>query len=120
MPITNCTGRPLLPGSGDGRNAAERAPAIWPSFIWTCGCSSIEVRFRSSQGLNTMPPKAIFNPFAPANWNTWSVSGYDVKMSNTCRVESSVCSSVASGEAVVRAMMIPWSSCGASSLFEVA
>ena len=67
-----------------------------------------------------MPAKAIFSPLTPSTWKTWSVSGYVTKVSNTCRVESCVCSSVASGAAVVRAMMIPWSSCGASSLFELA
>src|ERR1019366_8255703 len=85
------TGRPEPPPGREGRrNAAVLNPAIVESFAVTCGRTSIVPLVRSLQGLNTMPPMAVFaTPLdallesAPKSWKTLRVSGNERKAFST-------------------------------------
>ncbi len=72
--------------------------------------------FRWSHGFSTMP--AIDWP-GTSSWKTWSVSGWLLKMSKTCLEYIRRWSIVELGAEVASVMMMPWSSCGASSLLVV-
>ncbi len=81
--ITNCTGKPELPGSAGNWNAATRAPAMWfhlackSCWIW---CAE---RLRVLQSLTSMPPMPEFTVGTPVIWNICLYSGMALAVWNT-------------------------------------
>ena len=76
--------RRLFPGSGGSEKTKTCRPVTsWPSLPWTCGCRSLALRVRWSQGFSAMPAKPLLAlPFMPAMMKRNEVSGNEVKTSS--------------------------------------
>ena len=113
---TNSTGKSPPPGRAGGVVGKIRIPGIFCSFCWIPGRIWKTFRFRSSQGLTTIPP----NPeLGKVIWKVKSVSGSLRKIRFTSAEKMRFWSSVELADASRMPKMTPWSSTGASSLADM-
>ncbi len=113
--MTNSTGNVPALGNADGRNAGARTPVIPLSFGDSSSWMANMLRFRSSQGFTSMPPKP---PVGNVTWKLWSYSGVEAYIFWTVSTYGMSCSTVAFAGASTAPKMTPWSSAGASSCGE--